>query len=82
MVCQFFKFVDFAGIAMWLLKGGYVAHNCAFPNLPVSQLSTVQSRFTADGHPYPRGARTPPIASQTEGDIAAFPAFNYEAQLH
>ena len=29
-------------------------------------------------HPYPRiGARTPPIASQTEGDIAMFQPLNY-----
>ena len=28
------------------------------------------------------GSADSPYASQTEGDIAVFPAFNYDAQLH
>jgi len=32
-------------------------------------------------HPCPRGARTPPIALQTEGDIAVFQIINYKAAI-
>ncbi len=50
----------------------------------VATLTTLRKIILADyvGTPTRARARTPPIASQTEGDIAVFQSFIYGVQLH
>ena len=55
-----------------------------FKKINLAALTTLRKRrFAADGQPLRlAGEPLPLFASQTEEDIATFPAFNYDSQLH